>query len=164
MGDRFPRNTRKNTLNAKRYIDLKIWNLLKTRYLRTIKKLKSAFLLLDYDGTLQTFHNDPQQAYPDKALYDILEKLSKNSNNTVVIISGRDKDTLDKWFGNRNLKLIAEHGVWVCKNNEWVMTAQMNDEWKDIFRPIIQWYVDRTPVVLRREKLLFSLALPKVRS
>jgi trehalose 6-phosphate synthase/phosphatase len=127
-------------------------SVVKKKILKDYHNAKKRILLLDYDGTLQTFHNDPQQAYPDKALYKLLNNLTNNPLNTVVIISGRDKNTLDKWFGKRNLKLIAEHGVWVCKNDEWVMTAQMNDEWKDIFRPIIQWYVDRTPGSFYEEK------------
>lgn len=116
------------------------------------EEAESRMIFLDYDGTLKSFHNDPQMAYPDEGLYKILENLTSNPKNTVIIISGRDKDTLDKWFGNRGLKLIAEHGVWVCKDGNWKMTAQMNDEWKDTFRPIIQWYVDRTPGSFFEEK------------
>ncbi|GAG85270.1 unnamed protein product, partial [marine sediment metagenome] len=29
-------------------------------------------------------------------------------------ISGRDKDTLEKWFGGLNVGLVAEHGKCIC--------------------------------------------------
>ncbi|MFP4663443.1 MAG: bifunctional alpha,alpha-trehalose-phosphate synthase (UDP-forming)/trehalose-phosphatase [Bacteroidales bacterium] len=109
-------------------------------------------LFLDYDGTLVHFKKDPQKASPDDELYAILKKLSGDPKNELVIISGRDKRTLDQWFGKENIRLIAEHGVWVFEDGEWQMLEKMNNEWKEVFRPVIQWYVDRTPGSLYEEK------------
>ncbi|MFO7880238.1 MAG: bifunctional alpha,alpha-trehalose-phosphate synthase (UDP-forming)/trehalose-phosphatase [Bacteroidota bacterium] len=109
-------------------------------------------LFLDYDGTLVHFKKDPQKASPDDELYAILKKLSDDPKNELVIISGRDKKTLDQWFGKENIRLIAEHGVWVFEDGKWQMLEKMNNEWKEIFRPVIQWYVDRTPGSLYEEK------------
>ncbi|MFW5767992.1 MAG: trehalose-phosphatase, partial [Bacteroidota bacterium] len=109
-------------------------------------------LFLDYDGTLVHFKKDPQNASPDDELYAILKKLSGDPKNELVIISGRDKRTLDQWFGKENIRLIAEHGVWVFEDGEWQMLEKMNNEWKEVFRPVIQWYVDRTPGSLYEEK------------
>lgn len=109
---------------------------------------KKRIIFLDYDGTLTGFHNDPQKAMPDEELYEIMEKLTSNKNNTIVVISGRDKETLSKWFKKYydNLAFIAEHGVW-NKNpgEEWTMSNQIDKEWMDIIEPVLQNFVDRTP-------------------
>ena len=118
---------------------------------KLVEKYKSSekrIIFLDYDGTLTGFHNDPQKAMPDEELYDIIEKLTANKNNTIVVISGRDKETLSKWFRKyyNNLAFIAEHGVW-NKNpgSEWAMSSQIDKEWMEIIEPVLQNFVDRTP-------------------
>lgn len=60
-------------------------------------------LLLDYDGTLVGIQARPEQARPDQELRYILGRLVSDPRNTVVIISGRDKDVLDEWLGDLNL-------------------------------------------------------------
>lgn len=108
---------------------------------------KQRVIFLDYDGTLTGFHNDPQMAKPNAELYDILKKLTADKNNTIVIISGRDKETLSKWFNQLNgLSFIAEHGVW-NKNldEEWKMNGQIEKEWMNTIEPMLQSFVDRTP-------------------
>lgn len=128
--------TRKIT---KRVID----NLVK-KYQASEKRI----IFLDYDGTLTGFHKDPQMAMPDKELYSIMDKLTSNKQNTVVVISGRDKETLSKWFEKyyENLAFIAEHGVW-NKNpgDEWKMNNQIDKDWIKIIEPMLQNFVDRTP-------------------
>lgn len=109
---------------------------------------KKRIIFLDYDGTLTGFHKDPQKAMPDAELYDIMQKLTSNKNNTVVVISGRDKETLSKWFKKYydNLAFIAEHGVW-NKNpgEEWNMNSHIEKDWMEIIEPVLQNFVDRTP-------------------
>ncbi len=104
-------------------------------------------IFLDYDGTLTGFHKDPQMAMPDNELYSIIKKLTSDKNNTVVIISGRDKETLSKWFDSfSRLSFIAEHGVW-NKNPDkgWKMSGQIEKDWMEIIEPVLQNFVDRTP-------------------
>ena len=75
---------------------------------------KKRILFLDYDGTLSWFKKDPEDAKPDEQLYKILKELPSDERNTVVIISGRDKETLGRWFDPTwNIHFIAEHGVWL---------------------------------------------------
>ncbi len=105
-------------------------------------------LFLDYDGTLMGFNKDPQKVNPDRELYSILRKLSRNNDNKLVIISGRDKETLGKWFpaGEWNLDIVAEHGVWFREpGSDWNMIEEIGKEWMEIIRPILEFYVDRTP-------------------
>ncbi len=141
----------KQTQHKAQYIPKNI-DRVKATILEQYKEAEKRIIFLDYDGTLTNFKKDPQKAYPDKALYELLDNLNTDPKNELVIISGRDKNTLDRWFGKRNIKLIAEHGVWVYENANWQMLEKMNNEWKEIFRPIIQWYVDRTPGSLYEEK------------
>ena len=111
------------------------------------QKANNRIIFLDYDGTLTGFHKDPQMAVPNTELYGILDQLTGDSDNTIVIISGRDKETLSKWFqDNTNLAFIAEHGVWVKDPGEdWGMSDQIDKDWMEIVHPILSNYVDRTP-------------------
>lgn len=78
--------------------------------LNDYQKAAKRLLLLDYDGTLVVFKEDPSVANPEKALLSLLESLSKPIDNQVYIISGRDSQTLDNWLGHLNINLVAEHG------------------------------------------------------
>ena len=114
-------------------------------------------LFFDYDGTLVSFKLRPDLASPDKELLDILSKLSNDPLNHVVIISGRDKDTLTKWLGHLNIDMVAEHGAWIKqKDTDWEVIEPLSSEWKVHIRPILELYVDRTPGALIEEKT-FSL-------
>jgi len=105
----------------------------------------SRLLLLDYDGTLVNFKSDPQQARPREALLQTLEQLSLDPRNRVVIISGRDKDFLEKWLGHLAVDLIAEHGVWKrVKGEEWRNSGEMDLDWKPEIQEVLETFVDRT--------------------
>lgn len=110
-------------------------------------------LFLDYDGTLQRFFNHPLDAKPDEALLQLLERAKGDEKTDLVIISGRDKDTLSEWFSDLGFSLIAEHGVWLKeKGCDWVERTQSRNDWKDNIKPILESYVDRTPGSLIEEK------------
>ncbi len=103
--------------------------------------------LLDYDGTLVDFQDDPQKVAPDEYLLNLLRKLSTHPDNHVVVISGRDKDTLQKWLGHLNIGIVAEHGVWSkdSGDDEWTQADFLDQDWKDELMPIFEFFVDRTP-------------------
>ncbi|MDP4679149.1 MAG: bifunctional alpha,alpha-trehalose-phosphate synthase (UDP-forming)/trehalose-phosphatase, partial [Cyclobacteriaceae bacterium] len=114
--------------------------------LKSYKDSESRIIFLDYDGTLTPFTGDPQQASPDEELDEIILKLSSQKKNRVVIISGRDKETLEKWFGHYQLDLIAEHGVWLrSSTKEWKMLATLKANWKKEMLDVLEDYVRRTP-------------------
>lgn len=92
-------------------------------------------------------------AKPDNVLIGILKKLTSNEKNQVVIISGRDKETLDNWLGHLPLDIIAEHGVWLKeRGSSWETITRLKSKWKDQFRPILDTYVNRTPGSFIEEK------------
>lgn len=111
------------------------------------RESKKRILFLDYDGTLAWFKKDPEDAKPDQQLKGILTELTKDSDNTVVIISGRDKETLSRWFDSKwNIHFIAEHGVWLREpERDWHMMEQINNDWKEPVQPLLEYYVDQTP-------------------
>jgi trehalose 6-phosphate synthase/phosphatase len=103
-------------------------------------------LLLDYDGTLMAFNKNPEHVKPDQQLLHLLETLTRDPANHVVIISGRDKESLENWLGHLKLDMIAEHGVWLREGRPiWGMFDLLTDEWKAVIKPILELYVDRTP-------------------
>lgn len=117
------------------------------------KKAKSKVLFLDYDGTLQRYFDKPQAAVPDNELYQLLDRIAELKDTRLVLISGRDRDTINKWFGEKNYNLIAEHGAWKRKPGEdWQKEKSVNAEWKEKISPILESFVDSTPGSLIEEK------------
>ncbi len=117
----------------------------KQKLINDYAKSRKRLLLLDYDGTLVGFKGKPAQAEPDEEIMSLLQSLSSNANNTVVIISGRDRTTLEKWLGNLKVALVAEHGGWIKqKNKDWKSLEPFTGDWKDTIRPILELYSDRT--------------------
>lgn len=116
-------------------------------------KAKRRLLLLDYDGTLVPFSERPEEAKPDRELSNILRALSRESENELVVISGRDRDTLEGWFTGLRIELVAEHGAWLREGSGmWEMIEPLRSDWKDRIRPILELYVDRTPGSFIEEK------------
>ncbi|MEP2774118.1 MAG: bifunctional alpha,alpha-trehalose-phosphate synthase (UDP-forming)/trehalose-phosphatase [Fulvivirga sp.] len=116
-------------------------------------KAKNRMLFLDYDGTLMPFDNDPKAVKPDKELKELLKNLSSDTNNNVVIISGRDKTTLQNWLGHEKLDFIAEHGVWLKEQKgDWYMAEGLDSTWKAEIHPIFEMYVNKTPGSFIEEK------------
>jgi len=113
---------------------------------------KKRLFFLDYDGTLVNFSKDPQKVAPDDQLLKLITDLSMQ--NTVVIVSGRDKDTLEKWLGSLDkINLIAEHGAWFKDTNStWQLIESMSNEWKREIQPVLDFYVRRTPGSFIEEK------------
>jgi trehalose 6-phosphate synthase/phosphatase len=127
--------------------------MMRAKLLKDFQKSNRRLLLLDYDGTLVSFVSDPSKAKPDHAITNILRRLAANRRNEIVIVSGRDRKTLDNWFGKMDLGLIAEHGVWYRERAKpWQIIKKLSGDWKDQIRPILELYVDRTPGSIIEEK------------
>ncbi|MBC7221237.1 bifunctional alpha,alpha-trehalose-phosphate synthase (UDP-forming)/trehalose-phosphatase [Candidatus Bipolaricaulota bacterium] len=121
-------------------------------------KAESRLLLLDYDGTLVPFAPTPAQARPDRELRTLLSRLAEGSRNEVVIVSGRDRETLAAWLGDLDVGLVAEHGAWVReRGGAWRATVSRDAAWKARVRPLLERYLRRTPGAILEEKA-FALA------
>ncbi|KAI5348908.1 hypothetical protein L3X38_001795 [Prunus dulcis] len=110
------------------------------------KNANSRLILLDYDGTMTP------QASVDKApsgeVISVLNCLCNDPKNVVFIVSGREKDSLSKWFSLcEKLGLSAEHGYltrWT-KDSPWeTCTLAMDFGWKNIVLPVMEPYTEAT--------------------
>ena len=122
------------------------------------RKSSSRLILLDYDGTLVPITESPQESVPDEDLLDLLRQLAEQQENEVVLISGRDRKTLDEWFGGLNLTLVGEHGAWLKRpGSGWELMEPLTSSWKREIHSILQMYADRVPNSFIEEKE-FSIA------
>ncbi|WP_431107631.1 bifunctional alpha,alpha-trehalose-phosphate synthase (UDP-forming)/trehalose-phosphatase [Winogradskyella poriferorum] len=131
----------KNVKNQK--VTKKLSSDYESEFIKSFKAKDKRLLLLDYDGTLVGFKDNPQDAEPDEALFNLLDKLREKS--TLVLISGRDRDTFQRWFGHKPYNLVTDHGVWLYKNKEWKVLERLKTDWMQNIRPILETFVDRTP-------------------
>lgn len=120
----------------------------------TYHKSNKRLLLLDYDGVLREFVNDPAAAKPTPAVRKILKRLSENSANDVVVISGRSKQELDQWFGHMHVALAAEHGAFFRRagGKKWHRTSQVDPGWKKPVKALFDYYASDTPGALVEQK------------
>lgn len=132
-------------------LDASIRTRMQSEFLRAPNRL----FVLDYDGTLVPFAGEPHLATPDSELVSTLKRLASLPQTTTVILSGRDKESLDAWFNATGAILVAEHGGWVKQSpsEAWEPTiAPSSDSWKKEIRPILDLHVDRIPGSFVEEK------------
>jgi trehalose 6-phosphate synthase/phosphatase len=136
---------------------------------------QNRIIFLDYDGTVVPLNDDPDKATLNNKLAHlldplinlispqsdngkedarrILKRISANSKNRIIIVSGRERDFLEKQFQNMNVTLIAEHGYYIKEyNSGWVTQADVNLNWKEKILPILHEYVIRCPGSLVEQK------------
>lgn len=115
--------------------------------LRDYISARKRLLMLDYDGSLVPFSENYEKAKPSKALLALLEKLSANSRNDIVLISGRSSGDLENWFGGLSISMVAEHGAAIKKagNKSWQTLDKDSTKWKQILQPPLEKYAGLTP-------------------
>lgn len=110
-------------------------------------KSKRLFLL-EYEGTLCAPAALPDLAIPSMSLRRFLQRLTSDPANFVYIMSGRSMGTLDQWFGDIAVGLIAEQG---CDYRHpsaetWESLVVNTDQsWRAGVMPILQYFTERTP-------------------
>ncbi|MGH7195879.1 MAG: bifunctional alpha,alpha-trehalose-phosphate synthase (UDP-forming)/trehalose-phosphatase [Candidatus Saccharimonadales bacterium] len=120
------------------------------KYSSSAKRL----LLLDYDGVLAPFVNNPDDAKPSKSIIKIIEKLAGDKVNNLVIISGRSAQDLDSWFGDLPINLGAEHGALIKTKGQktWQTSHKLPKNWQANILPILQKYAVATPGAFVEQK------------
>ncbi len=117
------------------------------------KKSSSRLLFLDYDGTLVSHHVNPEKTKPGKPSLKLLEKILRIPDTRIVIISGRNRLTLHKWFGHLPLDFAAEHGLFIRERNKgWQMLKPIRKNWKKKILPILRKYEEKLPGAFTEEK------------
>lgn len=128
---------------------------LKRELLTGYEQADKRLFLLDYDGTLVSFKKKPEQAKPDEELLVLLKKMAADPQNKVVVISGRDQDSLQEWLAGTEVDLVAEHGAWFRERDldHWESAQQGNTtDWKDNIYPLLEVFAERTPGAFIEEK------------
>jgi trehalose 6-phosphate synthase/phosphatase len=102
---------------------------------------------LDYDGSLVRFTEDYKAAKPPKSLLGLLEDLSADPCNEIVVVSGRSGKDLGDWLGHLPISLIGEHGAAVRKagNTRWHTVDRAEAKWRRAILPILTQYAEMTP-------------------
>jgi trehalose 6-phosphate synthase/phosphatase len=90
---------------------------------------------------------------PDKNVLKILETLSHQDQNEITLISGRDSETLEAWFKDLPVNIVAEHGAAMrTRNGEWRQEAPLDQSWKPMIRPTLELFAQRSPGSFVEEK------------
>src|SRR5690606_32332441 len=124
----------------------------KDEVLNAYRNAKNRLLILDYDGTLVGFKKVIEQAYPDEELYQVLDQLSSNNKNHLAIISGRNHETMEHWFGSKKYSLSAEHGAWSRSNQGGEQIPGLSNAWKGEVRRLMDAFSDSRPGCFVEEK------------
>jgi len=123
------------------------------RIIKQYKKSNHRLFLIDYDGTLVPDHLRFKQNKPFLDVTSTINLLNQDEKNKVVIVSGREKEFLEKWFQNSKSDFIAEHGAWLKKgSDEWKTIEPLKKEWKNQIKPILYLFKSRTPGSFIQEK------------
>lgn len=148
-----------NTQTTLKKFSLKqLTGLIKETLLTDFSNATKRIIFLDYDGTLAPFEKIPENAKPTQKIFDILDRLHQDPKSKLVIITGRDKDTFNNWFGHKEYTLITEHGAWLKeKDKDWELLERIDNAWFESIAPVLESFTDRTPGSLIEEKN-YSLA------
>ncbi|KAL2484548.1 hypothetical protein Adt_29304 [Abeliophyllum distichum] len=108
------------------------------------KRTNTRAIFLDYDGTLVPQSSTVRS--PSCEVVTILNALCNDPKNTVFIVSGRGRSSLNDWLAPcEKLGIAAEHGYFIRwdKTSDWEsMAADL--EWKEIVGPIMKLYSEAT--------------------
>mmetsp|Transcript_20182 Transcript_20182/g.63481 ORF Transcript_20182/g.63481 Transcript_20182/m.63481 type:complete len:996 (+) Transcript_20182:205-3192(+) len=113
-------------------------------------RAKHRLVVTDYDGTLMQTQSLPRLATPAPVVTQLLATLSRDPRNTVYVMSGRERRFMEKWLGKLKVGLAAEFGYCHRAPNDppgaWTALGRdLDTSWKDVVRPIMQYFAERTP-------------------
>jgi trehalose 6-phosphate synthase/phosphatase len=115
---------------------------------------RKRLILLDHDGVLVPLQNNPKRASPSAKLIRLLARIAADDQTELVIISGRSKADLDKWFGDLPVSLAAEHGAFIrmAGRKRWQALGYAEHDWKETILPILEAFTKKTPGTTLEQK------------
>ncbi|MEO6760944.1 MAG: bifunctional alpha,alpha-trehalose-phosphate synthase (UDP-forming)/trehalose-phosphatase [Candidatus Saccharimonadales bacterium] len=116
---------------------------------------KKRLLLLDYDGVLVGFKDDPEKAILPNPVKRSIRLLANMPRTTIVIVSGRRKVDLATWFHGMPVNLSAEHGAFWRETGEtrWQKADDTpKTDWRADIKPILDKYTTLTPGAFVEQK------------
>ncbi|KAG0010624.1 hypothetical protein BGZ80_001307 [Entomortierella chlamydospora] len=119
------------------------------------RSAKRRLLLLDYDGTLLPYERttavrNKGKASSNEDMIRIVSELAQDPKNTVYIMSGRTRCSLEDTFGSiPNLGLCAEGGCFLrhAGRSTWENQVQEGSDmqWRKKVMEMFEYYKERTP-------------------
>ncbi|XP_059656038.1 probable alpha,alpha-trehalose-phosphate synthase [UDP-forming] 10 isoform X2 [Cornus florida] len=109
------------------------------------KRTNRRAIFLDYDGTVV-----PQTSIvksPSPEVIAVLNALCDDPKNTVFIVSGRGRSSLNEWLEPcERLGIAAEHGYFTrwSKTSDWESSPTTDLYWKEIVEPVMKLYTETT--------------------
>lgn len=99
------------------------------------------------DGTLVPLARTPELAAPDPSVMWLLNALAPTPGLSVEMVSGRPRESLDRWFAGLGIPLWAEHGFWYRDpaSTEWRPAAVIDSHWYERVLPILERFTAVTP-------------------
>jgi len=132
-----------------RFLDATSREKLEDSFAQSITRL----IMLDFDGTIAPISVHPDRVEPSQKILPILNELTSDPSTTVVVVSGRSRSDLDRWFGRMRVNLVAEHGAWIKEVDDvWKMPVPITGDWKAKLLPTMKTYVDKLPGSSLEEK------------
>lgn len=125
-----------------------IASLLTTSYQQANQRL----ILLDYDGTLEDFTLNPKETAPSQQTTRLINRQISDPKNKTVIVSGRDADTLEAWFGDLPIGLVAEHGGLIKNSDHWVLASNRSLVWQENVASKMESWVANSPGTFTERK------------
>lgn len=124
-----------------------------TAIIEAYRRSSRRLLLLDYDGVLVPIMPTPEEAEPNIQTHKMLEKLTSDTKNTCVIVSGRPRATLEEWLGSYPVAFAAEHGLWRKEQGgKWKEALEVGTSWKRTIAKIMEETRSRLPGSFIEEK------------
>ncbi|WP_161522258.1 trehalose-phosphatase [Bifidobacterium xylocopae] len=116
------------------------------------QKASNRLILCDYDGTLTPLVRNPDRAKPTKAIRQMLRQVGSQAGVDFYLVSGRSHETMEQWFSDLPIGLIAEHGAWSKSVNGpdagiWKRAPGLPEaeSWQPLVKPIMEESVQRVP-------------------
>lgn len=125
----------------------------KKQLIQAYHRSAQRLLLLDHDGTMAPLTKRLDLAAPTGKIVRLLSRLGSDTRNDVVLVTGRDRATLQHWFGLLPIHLVAEHGAFIReRGGNWRMPQPLVSDWKSKILPILEKYANRAPGAFVEEK------------
>lgn len=144
----FMNNLDRVVAGRKDYLSKKITPGITGKIAACYQKSAKRVFFIDFSGTMVNMTGDIKEQEPYGDLFGLMRKYTRDEKNDIVLITAKEKEKAAMLFPEDEYTLIAEHGLWIKEpGSQWVQTTSEHSSnfWKDIVRPMIQSYTDRTP-------------------
>ncbi len=127
-----------------------------TDVVNEIRTRSKRLFLFSYEGTIRHTAALVDLAAPSPVLRRCMLLLGSDPRNCVYIISGRSRETLQDWFGDIEVGLVAEHGCELRhpgQSTRWEPIISGHDtSWRNAVLPILSYFTERTPGAVLEKK------------